>query len=263
MVWKEREHTMATAEQGPEHDFPELLGSLHSLTLGTEEVQTFLHEVTLLAGRLVEPPASCGITTHYDGWPMTAATSDERASLIDEEQYGAGDGPCLTAMRTGEMVQVPDLETEDRWPTFVEAARRHGVRCILAMPLVIRGERRGALNIYGFERADDFNDTEIERARVFAAQAATALALTLRHIEQGQHATQLEDALRSRSVIDQAIGILMAQQQCDPEAAFGLLRKHSQNHNKRLRDVAREMIERHTGQPLRQAPPFRRAGAGG
>jgi GAF domain-containing protein len=251
---------MATTDPGPEYDFPELLGSLHSLTLSTDEVQTFLHEVTLLAARLVEPPASCGITTHYDGWPVTAATSDDRASLIDEEQYGAGDGPCLTAMRTGEMVQMPDLEDDDRWPTFVEAARRHGVRCILAMPLVVRGERRGALNIYGFQRAADFNDGEIERARVFAAQAATALALTLRHIEQGQHATQLEDALQSRSVIDQAIGILMAQQKCDSETAFALLRKHSQNHNKRLRDVAREMIERHTGRPLSKAAPFRRGG---
>jgi GAF domain-containing protein len=251
---------MATTDPGPEYDFPELLGSLHSLTLSTDEVQTFLHEVTLLAARLVEPPASCGITTHYDGWPVTAATSDDRASLIDEEQYGAGDGPCLTAMRTGEMVQMPDLEDDGRWPTFVEAARRHGVRCILAMPLVVRGERRGALNIYGFQRAADFNDGEIERARVFAAQAATALALTLRHIEQGQHATQLEDALQSRSVIDQAIGILMAQQKCDSETAFALLRKHSQNHNKRLRDVAREMIERHTGRPLSKAAPFRRGG---
>lgn len=252
---------MTAAGQGPDDDFPELLGSLHSLTLSAEEVQTFLHEVTVLAARLVEPPASCGITTHYDGWPVTAATSDERASLIDEEQYGAGDGPCLTAMRTGEMVQMPDLEDEDRWPTFVTAARKHGVRCILAMPLVVRGERRGALNIYGFERASEFNDGEIQRARVFAAQAATALALTLRHIEQGQHATQLEDALQSRSVIDQAIGILMAQQKCDAEAAFALLRRHSQNNNKRLRDVAREMIERHTGQPVTQNAPFRRAGA--
>ncbi len=251
---------MTATDQGPEYDFPELLGSLHSLTLSTDEVQTFLHEVTLLAARLVEPPASCGITTHYDGWPVTAATSDPRASLIDEEQYGAGDGPCLTAMRTGEVVQVPDLSREDRWPVFGEAARAHGVRCILAMPLVVRGERRGALNIYGFERPDDFNDVEIERAKVFATQAATALALTLRHLEQDQHASQLEDALQSRSVIDQAIGVLMAQQKCNSETAFGLLRKHSQNNNKRLRDVARELIERHTGQPLSSQPTFRRAG---
>lgn len=251
---------MTTTDRGSEYDFPELLGSLHSLTLSTDEVQTFLQEVTELAARLVDPPASCGITTHYDGRPVTAATSDERASLIDEDQYGAGDGPCLTAMRTGEMQQIPDLEDEERWPTFVDAARAHGVRCILAMPLVVRGERRGALNIYGFERPDDFNDGEIERARVFAAQAATALALTLRHIEQGQHAIQLEGALQSRSVIDQAIGVLMAQQKCDSDTAFGLLRTHSQNNNKRLRDVARELIERQTGKPLSAMPTFRRAG---
>lgn len=252
---------MTATDRGPEYDFPELLGSLHSLALSVDEVHTFLEEVAGLAASLVEPPASCGITTHYDGRAITAATSDPRASLIDEEQYGAGDGPCLTAMQTGDLVQVPDLAHEDRWPVFIEAAKEHGVRCILALPLVVRGERRGALNIYGFERPDDFNDDEIARARVFATQAATALALTLRHLEQDQHASQLEDALQSRSVIDQAIGVLMGQQKCNSEEAFALLRKHSQNNNRRLRDVARELIERHTGQALSSQPTFRRAGS--
>ncbi len=250
---------MTTTEPPPDYDFPELLGSLHSLALSIDEVQTFLEEVARLASRLVEPPASCGITTHYDGRPATAATSDARASLIDEVQYGAGDGPCLTAMVTGEVVQITDMDTEERWPEFVRAARERGVRCILAMPLAVRGERRGALNIYGFERPDDFNEVEIARAQVFAAQAATALSLTLRHIEQGEHATQLEGALQSRSVIDQAIGILMAQQKCDADSAFALLRMHSQNNNLRLRDVARELIERHTGRPLSPTPTFNRS----
>ncbi len=254
---------MTTIEPPPDHDFPELLGSLHSLALSVDEVQTFLEEVALLAARVVEPPASCGITTHYDGRPATAATSDARAALIDEVQYGAGDGPCLTAMRTGEVVEIRDLAQEDRWPEFVGAARERGVRCILAMPLVVRGERRGALNIYGFERPNDFNEDEIARATVFAAQAATALSLTLRHIEQGEHATQLEEALQTRSVIDQAIGVLMTQQKCDSETAFALLRMHSQNNNKRLRDVARELIERQTGLPLSKAPSFRRSRTSG
>ncbi|MBA3781881.1 MAG: GAF and ANTAR domain-containing protein [Nocardioides sp.] len=251
---------MTTTEPPPEYDFPELLGSLHSLALSIDEVQTFLEEVARLAASLVEPPASCGITTHYDGRPATAATSDLRASLIDEVQYGAGDGPCLTAMRTGEVMEIRDLDNEERWPEFVTAARERGVRCILSMPLVVRGERRGALNIYGFERPEDFNEDEIARARVFAAQAATALSLTLRHIEQGEHATQLEGALQSRSVIDQAIGLLMGQQKCDADTAFALLRTHSQNNNRRLRDVARELIERQTGRPLSPTPTFRRSG---
>ncbi|WP_426245135.1 ANTAR domain-containing protein [Nocardioides sp. LHG3406-4] len=251
---------MTPTESGSDYEFPELLGSLHSLALSTVEVQTFLEEVTRLAAQLVEPPASCGITTHYDGRVVTAATSDERASLIDEEQYGAGDGPCLTAMRTGEHQQIPDLDHETRWPVFVESARGHGVRSILAMPLGIHGERRGALNIYGFDRPDSFNEEEFQRAQVFAAQASTALTLTVRQIEKDQHASQLEDALQSRSVIDQALGILMAQQRCSAENAFALLRQHSQNHNKRLRDVARELIERHTGMAPTKPVPFRRSG---
>ena len=250
---------MATQESTPDAEFPEILGSLQSLALSSKAVETFLEDVTRLAARLVDPPASVGVTTRYDGRPVTVAASDERAGLIDEEQYGAGDGPCLTAMRVAVLQSVEDVEADDRWPDFLSSARDHGVQRILALPLVVHGQCLGALNIYTFDEDGRFTDEQVRRAELFAAQAATALALTRRHVEEAAHAVQLEEALRSRSVIDQAVGVLMGQQQCDAATAFALLRQHSQNHNLKLRDVARALIERHTGSVAVEAPPFRRA----
>ena len=250
---------MATQESTPDAEFPEILGSLQSLALSSKAVETFLEDVTRLAARLVDPPASVGVTTRYDGRPVTVAASDERAGLIDEEQYGAGDGPCLTAMREAVAQSVEDVDGDDRWPDFLSSAREHGVLGILALPLVVHEECLGALNIYTFDDVGRITDEQVRRAEVFAAQAATALALTRRHLEETAHAVQLEQALRSRSVIDQAVGVLMGQQRCDAAAAFALLRQHSQNNNLKLRDVARSLIERHTGNTVAEAPLFHRA----
>ena len=76
---------MATPESTRDEEFPEILGSLQSLVLSSEAVETFLEDVTRLAARLVDPPASVGITTRYDGRRVTDAGSDDRAGLIDEE----------------------------------------------------------------------------------------------------------------------------------------------------------------------------------
>lgn len=76
-------------------------------------------------------------------------------------------------------------------------------------------------------------------------------------VELARSVSQLEHALRSRSVIDQAIGVLMAQEKCTAEAAFDLLRRHSQNSNRKLRDVAADVITRLTGHPPSEPPQFR------
>ena len=81
---------------------------------------------------MVTPRASCGITTRYDDDPLTVAASDDRAARLDEVQYGAANGPCMEAMSTGEVVEVHDQSTDDRWccyreraATAVALARRH------------------------------------------------------------------------------------------------------------------------------------------
>lgn len=120
-----------------------------------------------------------------------------------------------------------------------------GVRSSLSIPIrTADGRMLGAVDIYGYDRPREFGEGERERLQSFADQAAVVLALALQREELQQLTVQLEHALVSRSVIDQAIGILMAQERCDADAAFDLLRRHSQNHNRKLRDVAADFLAR-------------------
>ena len=205
-----------------------------------------MSELATLAADVIVPPASCGITARTNGHPITVATSDLRASQVDEVQYGANEGPCLQALNTGAVIDVPDLREETRWPRYRPHALQHGVRSSLSIPITVGASTVGALNLYGFtERV--FAAVARAHVETFAAQAATALALLMRNIEQEERSSQLERALTSRTTIDQAIGLVMGQQECTAEEAFQLLRAHSQNNNIKLRDVAAGIVERNAG----------------
>lgn len=239
------------------------LGELHSLVLGVAEVETFLEEVASLAAAAVETEVSCGITTRHDHRPVTSAASDQRAAAVDEAQYSNGAGPCLEAMASGLVVDVPDQVDDRRWGPYREAALALGVKCSLSLPLFVDRVSIGALNLYGFKAPGTFSGNARHRADVFAGQASTAFTLALRFNDQAERTRQLDDALHSRSVIDQALGILMAQQRCDSPAAFDLLRQRSQSSNRKMRDVATELVERASGHPVSGPSPFEgRGGAG-
>ena len=205
----------------------ELVGSLQSLLLSATDLDDFLKGVAAVASRVVEPPASCGITTRRDGQPTTVASERRPGRSGRQAQYDGGAGPCLEALETGSPVEVADQRYDERWPAFAERAVDLGVRCSLSMPLTVRDQTVGALNVYGYERASDFGDDERRRIEIFAKQASTALTLAMQREDQQRTARQLETALVSRSVIDQAIGVLMAEQKCTADQAFGLLRKRS------------------------------------
>lgn len=237
---------------------PDALASLQELLLTAPEVEPFLHEVAVLASRLVEPAAWVGITIHYLDEALTVATSDNRAALIDEEQYALGQGPCLEAITTAAAVEVKDQLTDERWGGYPARARGFGVHSSLSLPLFADGRAMGALNLYSDQRADAFGGEVTEQAEAFAERASIALTLTLRYDEQARTARQLTQALAARALIDQAIGILMAEQRCDAHTAFELLRRHSQTHNRKLREVAAEIITRVSGRPPVTPAPFTR-----
>lgn len=236
--------------------FRDALGELHSLVLSVPEVETFLDEVARLAAAAFGNEVACGITTRYDSYPVTTAASDARAAIVDEEQYGAGNGPCLEAMSTGLVVDVPDQDADRRWGPYRRAALARGVRCSVSLPLRVGEESVGALNLYNFARTEGFGGEQRQRGEVFAVQAATALTLALRFNDQAERSRQLVEALHARSVIDQALGILMAQQACDARTAFALLRRRSQSANRKMRLVAIDLIEHATGLPPSGPSPF-------
>lgn len=223
---------------------------------GTQGVEEFLHEMAVLAARLVSGGGlSCGMTMPADGKPATVACSDPLAARMDEMQYELDDGPCLQAMRDGRMVRVEDTAEKAHWPAFEAQAAAHGIRSCLALPLRADGKPVGALSLYA-RGTSAFGIAESRLAENFAENASGALSLAIRLASHAALIEQLRSSLASRGVIDQALGIIMAREHCTQDRAFAILRAASQNSNVKLRDIAGSVVTSVTGEPPRPAPPF-------
>ncbi len=231
------------------------LKELQDALIGTESVEQFMHEMAVLAAGLVSGGLSCGMTVQSDGRPVTVACSDQVAARVDEAQYELDDGPCLHAMRDGRMVRIPDTANKAQWPEFEAQAASHGVRSCLALPLNADGRLVGALNLYA-RTASAFGAAEVRRAENFAEYAAGALTLARRMASNAALIEQLRSSLTSRTVIDQALGIVMAREHCTQARAFAILRSASQNSNVKLRDIAVAIVTSVTGEPVQPPPPF-------
>ena len=186
--------------------------------------------------------------------PSPSLPATTWATALDETQYDLGDGPCLHALATGHQVLMADLDHDTRWPTYRARARTQGLACSLSLPLTANDGPVGALNLYGFEPGI-FTTAVRHRCELFAAQASGALQLNLTRAADQELRDQLEQALASRTVIDQAMVLPMGQQHCTGEQAFDLLRQRSHSSQQKLRDVAADLIVRATGQPPNPANP--------
>jgi len=213
---------------------------LQDLLLRTDTLEDFMRELALRAAR--DTKHRCGITVRSEqGRPYTVATSDELTRELDELQYAEGVGPCLEALATAVPVFVTDMATEIRWAPYPQRAMEVGARSSMSYPLISGEQPIGALNLYAFEPLAP--DIEMQaRAAQVAEHAAGAVAIALRIAEHSNAIDNLRTALTSRSTIDQAIGILMAQQRCDARTAFDLLRHASQGRNIKLREVASAIV---------------------
>ncbi|MGH3503969.1 MAG: GAF and ANTAR domain-containing protein [Nocardioidaceae bacterium] len=228
--------------------------TFQQLLVDNETLHEFLAGLAGEAAYDVDGALSAGVTVqHAARQPITFGSSDAFASRLDEYQYTAGDGPCLHALRTGVTVEIDDANTEQRWAEYMARGVAEGVQASLSVPLLVRGQSLGALNLYA-RAPRAFTDADRANAARFAAQAAGALAVALRLAERTILAEQLKTALASRYLIDQALGILMERRHCDAHQAFGVLRQQSQHSNRKLRDIAIALITDTTGTPPQPAP---------
>jgi hypothetical protein len=154
---------------------------------------------------------------------------------LDEHQYEAGDGPCVSAIRSGSEQAV--TVGQGKYSSFEEVASHAGVAFVWALPLAVADGRPGSLNLY-FGQVAHKLPSQPGPARAVAGLAARALVL-----DQAQAVNaRLWAALASRGVIGQAQGIIMAREQVDADAAFDILRRASQRTNRKLRDLATELV---------------------
>jgi GAF domain-containing protein len=231
------------------------VAELQQLLLTTDDITDFLDHLTTLTVKVLPGDVSCGITLRRDHPVFTVSSSDSRASQVDEIQYGHHDGPCLHSLATGDTVVVDDLAQDDRWGGYQMPALGHGIRSSLSLPLRGDSEVIGALNIYSAApRA--FGSAEQLVAGRFADEASRALALAVRMAERSEMSAHLQNALASRAVIDQALGIIMGRNRCTADEAFDVLRAISQNRNIKLRDIAADMITAVSGRPPIDTPRF-------
>ena len=234
---------------------PEALPELVALLLSTSSVEDALADLArVAAASFTGAPVSCGVTLRRDRQPLTVASSDDLARAMDEVQYGQGTGPCLESLETGQIVSVPDLTAETRWDGYTAHALAHGVASSLSLPLTADGTSIGALNLYSGAARTFEAAAVLAQVTALAAQGSAVLTVVLRQARQAQLTDQLRESLTSRAVIDQAIGIIMAQQRCRASEAFGYLRTASQNRNRKLRDIAADVITSATGAPPEPTP---------
>lgn len=236
----------------PLHGVGTALSELAGLLLSTGSVEDMLQGIVELSVRTIAPSSTGSITLERDGRVLTVAASGPVADELDEHQYEARTGPCLEALATGEMVAVPDFTEERRWNGYPAVCVEHGIRSSLSTPMAVGGTTIAVLNLYGSE-PHAFTDTERQLAVLLAGHAATALTAALRHYEQVTLTEHLHSALSSRAVIDQAIGVVIAQQRCSADEAFATLRGISQRRNVKLRVVATELVEAMQRAPVRGA----------
>lgn len=234
---------------------PEDFKALQDALVNTESIEQFLHDMAVLAARLIGADLSCGMTMRSNGRPVTVACSDPVAATVDAVQYELDNGPCLHAMRDGHMVRIEDTTDKARWPEFERRAAAQGIRSCLALPLSSEGRRVGALNLYARD-ASAFGTAEARRAADFADNASGALTLAIRLASHAALIEQLRSSLASRTVIDQALGIVMAREHCTQADAFAILRSASQNSNVKLRDIASAIVMSVSGEPPQPPPAF-------
>ncbi|MER7894922.1 GAF and ANTAR domain-containing protein [Streptomyces sp. NPDC096046] len=203
-------------------------------------LDTLLRDLTDRAVQEVPGAVACSITVRRAGRLLTLAGSGGLPSGLDLRQYENGSGPCVDAAETGAEQYAPDLAAESRWPAYTEYALSTGVRCVLALPVAVVGGSGAAINFYGVGAQD--LGTGREAGRAFAARAADAIDMALRIESRRQSAADVRTALLSRSVIDQAVGILMARERIDARIALERLRRVSQNRNVKLRDLCGQLV---------------------
>jgi len=218
------------------------LERLGRIRLNDHSTSSVLDEIVGLAQQSLTGDVEASVTLIRSGKPFTAAYSGHLARDLDERQYGQGDGPCLEAATNGHAVDIPDAVGDDRWPEYLPVAVRAGCRSMLSLPFPVAEQLSGGLNLYGRETGV-FDETGRGFAERFASYAAVVAGNMLAYEQARERAQNLQVALESRAVIDQAKGVLMERHKLTADQAFQTLARLSMETNTTVRTIAERVIE--------------------
>ncbi len=232
-------------------DLQSNLSDLAGLVVGTLGLEDLLARVATFASRAIPGADGAGVTlldVSQDGHRVEAlAASHPFVSQIDEIQYVTlREGPCITAASERRTVRSGSLGGERMWPRFGPRVGRLGIHSALSLPLILPGQLVGAINVYARGK-DVFDDRAVELGELFASPAAVAVHNAQILTQAMALTTQLQAALSSRPVIDQAIGLIRGRSGGTAEEAMDRLRAISQAEHTKVVDVARHLLDEAVG----------------
>lgn len=207
-----------------------------------EQLSDYLDRVVHAVRGNIDGCDEVGVTVLSSSRPHTAAYTTVQTLEIDATQYSLDEGPCLDAARHRRENHVPDLVVDDgRWPLFSQACREEGMRSLLALPLISGEECVGAINLYAWA-PHAFDTFDAALVRLAASRCADAIVAVTALDGARRLAGQLEQAMASRAVIEQAKGVIMAMRGVAEHEAFEVIRKSSQDRNVKVRVLAEQIV---------------------
>ena len=218
------------------------VAQIATLSFDDASMETMLQRIAELAKKVIPGVAEASITLISNDKAASAAFTGQLALDLDESQYGRGYGPCLEAAVGEQLREITDAREERRWPDYARSAVERGSLSSMSVPVPVREAVHGAINLYAVD-AHAFDDDARDLARVFASYAAVAVHNLHLYESTRDLARNLDVAMQSRAVIEQAKGILMSQRRCDAAEAFSLLAAASQRSNRKLRDIAQGIVD--------------------
>ena len=220
---------------------------LQDLLLDNDALEDFLRHLSALAAELATAetgrPVVCSVRLARRRQPTVLAGSSPEALDLDGLQDGVAEGPGLEAMQTGRAVLVPDTTMDPRWRRYQRAAATRGNRSTLAVTLLADRDATAILT-FSSTSPEAFDDAAVAVWGALAVRAAKVMRLAVRLDSAKGLNRDLLQAMRSRTVINLATGILMAQSRCSQSEAFELLAKVSNTRNVKLRVIAEEILQR-------------------
>ncbi len=229
---------------GREREVTQAFVSIATTLARGYDVVEMLDGLTAECSRLLDVASAGLLLADRRGVLHVLAASSERARELEVHQLQRDDGPCLDCYRDGAPVAVPDLSVEqERWPAFVPAARAAGYESVHAVPLRLQDTVLGAMGLFGSEPGS-LNDDDLTLAQALADVASVALVQDRTATSASALSAQLQGALTSRVVLEQAKGVIAQRGGIGVEEAFAVLRGYAREEHQRLTDVARAVVAR-------------------
>ena len=222
-------------------DLREGLAGLSRLTTQMR-LEDLLTRVATYAVRAIPGADGAGLTLLEEDRADTIVATAAFVTQIDDIQYRIGQGPCITAARTGETVRSGSLGSDPRWRKFGGSVARLGVHSVLSLPLITPDRVVGAMNVYAHAK-DVFDERSADLGEIFAVPAAISVQNAQVLAQAQRLAARLQTALETRGTIDRAVGIMMSRSGGTEDEALARLRSVSQNEHHKLVVVAQQIVD--------------------